>query len=79
MDYAFDVVKNKRLYFSLQSEFNDPYDCFPKFSLLSCKHEGLEVWTEFLKDVELYHNPEIEKEELEQKVSNIWLLAVYSG
>lgn len=71
MEYAFDVVKNKRLYFSLQSEFNDPYDCLPKFSLLSCKYEGLEVWTEFLKDAELFVNPKIEKEKLEQKVSKI--------
>jgi hypothetical protein len=70
IDYAFDVVKNKRLYFSLPSEFNDPYDCLPKFSLLSCKNDGVEAWIEFLKDLELYENPGIGKEELEQKVSN---------
>jgi len=70
-DYAFDVVKNKRIYFSLQSEFRDPYDCLPKFSLLSCKNEGVKTWSEFLEMIEVYDNPEINEAELNQKISKI--------
>ena len=70
IEYAFDVIKNKRMYFSLQSEFNDPFDCLPKFSLLACKNYGVEYWFEFLKLIELFGNPSISNNELNEKVRN---------
>lgn len=70
MEYAFDVIKNKHIYFSLQSEFSDPYDCLPKFSLLACKNEGAEIWKEFLKTIELNDNPDINEDELNEIIKN---------
>lgn len=58
------------MYFSLQSEFNDPFDCRPKFSLLACKNDGVENWTELLKQTELYANPTINENALNEKVKN---------
>lgn len=70
IDYALDVIQNRRIYFSLQSEFNDPYDCLPKFSLLACKNDGIETWTEFLSMIVLNDNPDIELDELYGKIRN---------
>jgi len=42
-----DVIVNKRLYFSLPNEFNDPFDCRPKFSLHFCKNDPEEVWRRY--------------------------------
>lgn len=70
IDYALDVVKNKRMYFSLQSEFNDPFDCLPKFSLLACKNDGVQCWSELLRLGERYNNPSISEIELEAKIQN---------
>lgn len=70
IDYALDVVINKRMYFSLQSEFNDPFDCLPKFSLIACKNDGVQYWSELLRLGELYNNPSISEIELEAKIKN---------
>jgi hypothetical protein len=67
-EYALDVIKNKRIYFSLPSDFYDPFDCKPKFSLLACKNDGVESWIELLKLIELYVNPTISENALNEKV-----------
>jgi hypothetical protein len=54
----------------LQSEFNDPFDCLPKFSLLACKNDGVDKWCELLKLVELYGNPAISEYALSEKIKN---------
>ena len=48
LDYILDVLRHRRLYNNLPSEFNDPFDCCPLFSLAdgSCKDE--KVWRKFL-------------------------------
>ncbi len=70
IEYALDVVLNTRLYFSLQSEFNDPFDCLPKFSLLSCKNDGEEKWRRFLAILAKYENPKISESELQHRIDN---------
>ncbi|MFZ2658643.1 MAG: DUF2971 domain-containing protein [Victivallales bacterium] len=46
-DYIFDVLRNKRLYFCLPTEFKDPFDCRP---LTSISHNRVdnETWNRFL-------------------------------
>jgi len=70
IEYAFDVIVNKRLYFSLQSEFNDPFDCLPKFSFVSCKNDGVDQWKELLGILEKYENPKVSEVELQNKIKN---------
>ena len=43
-EYALDAVANRRIYFPTVDKLNDPFDCRPKFSLLSCKNESEEDW-----------------------------------
>jgi Protein of unknown function (DUF2971) len=47
LDYVLDVILNKRLYFSPPNNFNDPFDCHPKFSLVRCKNDDIADWREF--------------------------------
>lgn len=47
-EYALDVVANRRLYFCLPSELNDPFDCRPLISLRYSKHTDNKVWHKFL-------------------------------
>lgn len=70
IDYALDVIINKRLYFSLQSEFNDPFDCLPKFSFISCKNDGVEHWKELLAILARYENPKIGEIELQNNIKS---------
>jgi hypothetical protein len=43
-DYLMDVLKNKRLYHCLPTEFNDPFDCRPLISLKHSKQGKDETW-----------------------------------
>ena len=47
-DFILDTIINKRLYFSCPNDFNDPFDCRPKFSLIRCKNDNIEDWKEYL-------------------------------
>lgn len=47
-DYIIDVVKNRRLYHCLPSEFNDPFDCRPLISLKHSKQGNDETWYKLL-------------------------------
>ena len=47
-DYIIDVVANKRLYFCLPSEFNDPFDCKPLISINHSKCRDDSIWYKFL-------------------------------
>ena len=47
-DYVLDTIINKRLFFSCPNDFNDPFDCRPKFSLIRCKNDNVEDWKEYL-------------------------------
>lgn len=47
-DFVLDTIINKRLYFSCPNDFNDPFDCRPKFSLIRCKNDDIEDWKDYL-------------------------------
>jgi hypothetical protein len=68
--YALDAIINKKLYFALPSELNDPFDCLPKFSFISCKNDGVEQWRELLCILERFVNPKISEIELQSKIKN---------
>lgn len=46
-EFVIDAIANKRLYFSPPSDFNDPFDCQPKFSLQFCKNDPEEDWNRY--------------------------------
>jgi hypothetical protein len=48
LDYILDVLRHRRLYNNLPSEFNDPFDCRPLFSLAYNNCNDREVWRRFL-------------------------------
>ena len=58
-DFVLDTVINKRLYFSCPKDFNDPFDCRPKFSLIRCKNDNIEDWKEYLSILAKEEYPEI--------------------
>ncbi len=70
IEYALDVILSKKLYFSLHSEFNDPFDCLPKFSLLSCKNDGVEHWKKYLSILARYENSSTIESELQCMIDN---------
>ena len=47
LDYALDTITKRRLYFSAPSNFKDPFDCLPKFSLFFCKREPEDIWKRY--------------------------------
>jgi len=47
-DFIVDTITNKRIYFSSPKDFNDPFDCRPKFSLHNCKKDEEKYWELFL-------------------------------
>jgi hypothetical protein len=47
-DFVLDTIINKRLYFSCPNDFNDPFDCRPKFSLIRCKNYDIKDWKDYL-------------------------------
>jgi len=63
-EYIFDTIFNKRLYCSNPKNFNDPYDCRPKFSLLSCKNEPDEVWRNYYIQLEKVNHPSLTDDEI---------------
>lgn len=63
LDYLLDTITNKRLYFSSPSDFNDPFDCRPKFSLFSCKNDPEEIWRRYFFFLAKYQYSGISDEE----------------
>jgi|GEM_PF-1811635 len=63
LDYALDTIANKRLYFCAPSDFNDPFDCRPKFSLLFHRNEPEDVWRRYFFLLVKYQYPDISDEE----------------
>jgi hypothetical protein len=63
LDYALDTIANKRLYFSAPGDFNDPFDCRPKFSLFFCKNDPEEVWNRYFLLLAKHQYPGISDEE----------------
>jgi hypothetical protein len=49
LDYVLDTIANKRLYFSSPTNFEDPFDCRPKFTLFSCKREPDSIWEKYFR------------------------------
>jgi hypothetical protein len=47
LEFVLDVIANKRFYFTPPDDFNDPFDCQPKFSLHFCKNEPEEDWKRY--------------------------------
>jgi len=47
-DFVLDTIINKRIYFPSPNDFNDPFDCCPKFSLLRCKKDNEKDWKSYL-------------------------------
>lgn len=62
LDYVLDLINNKKLYFSSPNEFNDPFDCRPKFSLLRCRNESIEDWKYFFTILAKEQYPNISAE-----------------
>ena len=58
-DFLLDTIINKRLYFSYPKDFNDPFDCHPKFSLVRCKNDNIVDWKEYLSILAKEENPDI--------------------
>ncbi|MGD0235358.1 MAG: DUF2971 domain-containing protein [Syntrophorhabdales bacterium] len=46
-EFVLDAIAHKRLYFSPPSDFKDPFDCRPKFSLHFCKNNPEEDWKRY--------------------------------
>lgn len=63
LDYALDVIANRRLYFSAPSDFKDPFDCRPKFSLSFCKTEPAEIWKRYFSLLAMAQQPGISDDE----------------
>ena len=63
LDHVLDIISNKRLYFSAPSNFNDPFDCRPKFSLLFCKNDPEEIWKRYFFLLARCQDPGISDEE----------------
>jgi len=66
LDYVLDTIVNKRLYFSAPSDFNDPFDCRPKFSLFSCKNDAENVWRRYFSLLAKHQYPGISNAEAEK-------------
>jgi len=47
LGFVLDAIANRKLHFSPPSNFKDPFDCRPKFSLLFCKKDPEEDWKRF--------------------------------
>lgn len=58
-EFLLDTLINKRLYFSCPNNFNDPFDCRPKFSLELCKNEDIGDWKEYFSILAKEENPGI--------------------
>lgn len=66
LEHVIDTIANKRLYFSPPSDFNDPYDCRPKFSLRSCKNNPDEVWNRYFFILAKIKKPKITDDEAQK-------------
>ena len=62
-NFVLDTIINKRLYFSSPNDFNDPFDCRPKFSLIRCKNDNIEDWRDFLSILAKEEYPGISDDE----------------
>lgn len=67
-DYILDVLKNKRLYHCLPSEFNDPFDCRPLISIKHSRCDNNTTWHKllyyFAKMYAKMHDPDTPQIEL---------------
>lgn len=63
LDYVLDTIAKKRLHLSSPSDFNDPFDCRPKFSLFSCKNDPEEIWRRYFFLLAKFQHPDISDDE----------------
>lgn len=63
LDFVLDTILNKRIYFSSPNDFNDPFDCHPKFSLFRCKNDDISDWKYYLSALAKEQNPDISQNE----------------
>ena len=67
LDEVLDTLSNRRLFFSSPFNFKDPFDCRPKFSLVSCKWEPEDAWRRYFLVLAKLENPGISDDEAKRR------------
>ena len=66
LDYALDTIVNNRLHFAAPTDFEDPFDCRPKFALSFCKRQPDSIWRRYFTILAKEQYPGISDNEARQ-------------